>query len=260
MAKYSLCIEAVLDGEVDFYDRIQVAKDLGFDAVEFWDPVGKDTAKIAKLSAQHNIPVAACCVQNAWNDLYRMSEDPARVLQNVTESAKIAKDMGCPTMIGLSGDVKGHAYDETVALIGNLKKCAEVLEKEGVTLMHVRSRAPAWSVRRASRLSGVPFVSTWHGLYGTEPKWLKIPYNRVMLSGAATIAVSDCVRNHILSVYGADPAKVVRIHRGADVATFRPDAVPPERAAAYALSFMAASAISANVIAPSAACSGARSG
>ena len=38
MAKYSLCIEAVLDGEVDFYDRIQVAKDLGCDAVEFWDP------------------------------------------------------------------------------------------------------------------------------------------------------------------------------------------------------------------------------
>lgn len=134
MAKYSLCIEAVLDGEVDFYDRIQVAADLGYDAVEFWDPVGKDTARIAKLSAQHNIPVAICCVQNAWDDLYRMSEDPARVLKNVTESAKIAKDMGCKSLIGLSGDVKGHAYDETVALIGNLKKCAEVLEKEGVTL------------------------------------------------------------------------------------------------------------------------------
>ena len=78
--------------------------------------------------------MAICCVQNAWNDLYRMSEDPARVLKNVTESAKIAKDMGCKSLIGLSGDVKGHAYDETVALIGNLKKCAEVLEKEGVTL------------------------------------------------------------------------------------------------------------------------------
>lgn len=134
MAKFSLCIEAVLDGEVDFYDRIQVAKELGYDAVEFWDPVGKDVGKIAKLSAQHNIPIAICCVQNAWNDLYRMSEDPARVLKNVTESAKIAKDMGCKSLIGLSGDVKGHAYDETVALIGNLKRCAEVLEKEGVTL------------------------------------------------------------------------------------------------------------------------------
>ena len=110
---------------------------------------------------------------------------------------------------------------------------ARVAQEGGFTLMHVRSRAPAWSVRRASRLSGVPFMSTWHGLYGTEPKFLKIPYNRVMLDGLKTIAVSDCVRNHILSVYGADPAKVVRIHRGADVETFRPDAVSAEEAAAF---------------------------
>ena len=132
--KYSLCIEAVLKNQVDFYDRIALAADLGYDAVEFWDPVDKDINKIARLSAAHNIPVAICCVKNAWNDLYRMSQDPARVLKNVTESAKIAKDLGCPSLIGLSGDVKGHAYDETPALIGNLSRCAEVLEKEGVTL------------------------------------------------------------------------------------------------------------------------------
>ena len=132
--KYSLCIEAVLKNQVDFYDRIALAADLGYDAVEFWDPVDKDINKIARLSAAHNIPVAICCVKNAWNDLFRMSQDPARVLKNVTESAKIAKDLGCPSLIGLSGDVKGHAYDETPALIANLSRCAEVLEKEGVTL------------------------------------------------------------------------------------------------------------------------------
>ena len=80
----------------------------------------------------------------------------------------------------------------------NGTRLAALAKKEGFTLMHVRSRAPAWSVRRASRLSGVPFVTTWHGLYGTSPKWLKIPYNRIMLTGVATIAVSDCVREHIL--------------------------------------------------------------
>lgn len=119
----------------------------------------------------------------------------------------------------------------TVARNGNA--LARIVREEGVTLMHVRSRAPAWSVRRASRISGVPFVSTWHGLYGTKPAFLKIPYNRVMLSGEKTIAVSDCVRSHILSVYGADPAKVVRIHRGADTRVFRPGAVSPGRAAAF---------------------------
>ncbi|MBQ1568588.1 MAG: glycosyltransferase family 4 protein [Kiritimatiellae bacterium] len=113
----------------------------------------------------------------------------------------------------------------------NAIRLAKIAKEGGFTLMHVRSRAPAWSVRTASRLSDVPFISTWHGLYGTRPRWLKIPYNRVMLSGLKTIAVSDCVRDHIISVYGADPEKIVRIHRGADVGTFRPDAVSAESAA-----------------------------
>lgn len=102
---------------------------------------------------------------------------------------------------------------------------ARLVRDGGFTLMHVRSRAPAWSVRRASRLAGVPFIATWHGLYGTSPALLKIPYNRIMLSGEMTIAVSECVRRHILEVYGGDPAEVVTVHRGADTAKFRPDAV-----------------------------------
>ena len=132
--KYSLCIEAVLNGEVDFYDRIPLAAELGYDAIEFWDPADKDIDRIARLSQENHIPVSICCVKHAWDDLYRMSADPGRVLENVRESAKIAKDMGCRSLIGLSGDVKGHRYDETPALIANLCRCAEVLEKEGVTL------------------------------------------------------------------------------------------------------------------------------
>ena len=56
----------------------------------------------------------------------------------------------------------------------NAIRLAKIAKEGGFTLMHVRSRAPAWSVRTASRLSDVPFISTWHGLYGTRPRWLKI--------------------------------------------------------------------------------------
>lgn len=114
----------------------------------------------------------------------------------------------------------------------NAKALARIALDGGFTLMHVRSRAPAWSVRGASRMSGVPFISTWHGLYGTSPRFLKIPYNRIMLAGCATIAVSDCVRRHIIETYGADERKIVRIHRGADTSKFRPDAATEEEAAA----------------------------
>ena len=116
-------------------------------------------------------------------------------------------------------------------ILSNARKLARIVKEGGFTLMHVRSRAPAWSVRKASRISGVPFVATWHGLYGTDPRFLKIPYNRVMLSGSGTIAVSDCVRRHVLEEYGADPERVTTIHRGADVERFHPSAVPSKAVA-----------------------------
>ncbi|NLD88228.1 MAG: TIM barrel protein [Clostridiales bacterium] len=133
MAKFSLCIEAVLP-EIDFYDRIKIAAELGYDAIEFWDIADKDTDKIGKLAQENNIPIAICCIKNAWNDRCRLSESPASVVKNVSESAKIAKSMGCKSLIGLSGDMKGYHYDETPTLIANLSRCAEVLKKEDVTL------------------------------------------------------------------------------------------------------------------------------
>jgi glycosyltransferase involved in cell wall biosynthesis len=118
--------------------------------------------------------------------------------------------------------------------IRSCAKClAEYCKEEGVTLMHVRSRAPAWAVKWASKRCGVPWIATFHGVYGTEPRLFKIPYNRVMLGGERVIAISEYVRRHILETYkGVDPEKIVLIHRGADTDVFRPDAVPREVAEA----------------------------
>ena len=58
-----------------------------------------------------------------------------------------------------------------------LRRCAKELaaycKAEGVTLMHVRSRAPAWAVKWASKRCGVRWMATFHGVYGTSPKWLR---------------------------------------------------------------------------------------
>ena len=109
-------------------------------------------------------------------------------------------------------------------------RIARLAEKEGFTLMHVRSRAPAWSVHWASKMCGVPWIATYHGVYGTTPRLLKIPYNRVMLKGLRTICVSDYVLRHVLETYHPSPSSLVRIHRGADTDVFRPDAVAPQAA------------------------------
>jgi len=115
----------------------------------------------------------------------------------------------------------------------NARAIADLVAREGYTLVHVRSRAPAWSVKWAARRGGFPWLATYHGVYGTEPRFLKIPYNRVMLAGARTICVSDFVKEHILANYRVDPAKLERIWRGADVDVFRPEAVSPARAADF---------------------------
>ena len=113
---------------------------------------------------------------------------------------------------------------------GNVRSLGAIL-KDGFTLMHVRSRAPAWSVLKASERFGVPFIATFHGVYGTKPAWFKIPYNRVMTKGLKTIAVSDYVRRHVLSTYGVDEKDVVLIPRGADLGKFTLSMVDQSRVA-----------------------------
>ena len=114
----------------------------------------------------------------------------------------------------------------------NAVRLADLARREGFTILHVRSRAPAWSAYWAARRTGITFLTTFHGVYGTSPRFLKIPYNRVMAKGEKVIAVSNFVKRHVIETYGVPEEKVVRIHRGADTQTFRPDAVPPAQAAA----------------------------
>ena len=57
MAKFSLCIEPVLT-DYDFCDRIKIAAEIGYDAIEFWDPSDKDLPAIADAAAKNNVDVA----------------------------------------------------------------------------------------------------------------------------------------------------------------------------------------------------------
>ena len=62
----------------------------------------------------------------------------------------------------------------------NAKKIAKIAQENNVGLMHVRSRAPAGSVWLASKKTGIPFISSYHGIYGIKPKIKKLS-NGVML-------------------------------------------------------------------------------
>ena len=131
MPRFSLCIEPVLT-DIDFYDRIKVAAELGYDAIEFWDPEGKDVKKIGRLACENRLSVAICCAKNPWTN--RMNLPATTVIKNIKESIPLAKEMGCSALIVLSGDVECKADSQKNILIENLKRVADIAVKENVTI------------------------------------------------------------------------------------------------------------------------------
>ncbi len=121
---------------------------------------------------------------------------------------------------------------DPLALWRNAHALRALAEQSDVRLIHARSRAPAWSALWAARAAGTPFVTTYAGRYNARSP-LKRAYNRVMARGDLVIANSDWTRDHLLREHPAtDPARVIAIPRGIDLARFDPQAVTPGRVAA----------------------------
>jgi glycosyltransferase involved in cell wall biosynthesis len=115
-----------------------------------------------------------------------------------------------------------------LVMLGNAARLLDLIRKEEVSLVHVRSRAPAFSALWAAHTAGVPLVATYHGVYNAKTS-LKRWYNAVMTRGDMVIANSDYTRDHVIAEHGLDPEKVVAIPRGIDLVRFDPAAVEPER-------------------------------
>src|SRR5262245_25629592 len=106
-----------------------------------------------------------------------------------------------------------------LVVLRNAQRLAAIVKKRGVQIIHARSRAPAWSALIAARLTGVPFVTTFHGIYNGR-RGLKRFYNSVMARGDIVIANSEYTREHILAHYVVEPERVIAIPRGADFNQF----------------------------------------
>jgi glycosyltransferase involved in cell wall biosynthesis len=112
-------------------------------------------------------------------------------------------------------------FDNAIRLIG-------LIRAEGVSIVHARSRAPAFSALWAAKAVGVPFIATYHGVYNARGG-LKRWYNSVMTRGEMVIANSEYTRQHVIEEHGVDPDRVVAIPRGIDLARFDPAKVSEER-------------------------------
>lgn len=110
----------------------------------------------------------------------------------------------------------------------NASELEAIIRNEDVSVVHARSRAPAWSALWASRRTGTPFVTTYAGIHKAKSA-LKRSYNAVMASGDIVIANSNFTANHVRAEYKIAEDRLVTIPRGIDIAAFTPASVSPER-------------------------------
>ena len=100
----------------------------------------------------------------------------------------------------------------------------KIIREKDISLVHARSRAPAWAAYLASRAAGVPFVTTFHGTHRIQNIFKK-KYNSIMVSGQRVIAISQFIRNHIIENYGIDDSLIDVAPRGFDPRKFYPGVV-----------------------------------
>ncbi len=91
-----------------------------------------------------------------------------------------------------------------------------------ISIVHARSRAPAWSCLFATKLTNTKFVTTFHGTYNFSGKFKKF-YNSVMVRSDLVIAGSNFIFSHIKENYSeflTSQKKFLVIFRGINVDYF----------------------------------------
>ena len=93
-----------------------------------------------------------------------------------------------------------------------------------ISIVHARSRAPAWSCLLATKITRRKFVTTFHGTYNFNGKFKKF-YNSVMVRSNLIIAGSNFIFSHIKQNYSdflEHNRKLLVIFRGINVDYFDP--------------------------------------
>jgi glycosyltransferase involved in cell wall biosynthesis len=115
------------------------------------------------------------------------------------------------------------------AIMFNALRLQRLIRHRGISLVHARSRAPAWSSYIAARRMGRCFVTTYHGIYNQEGR-LKAFYNSVMARGDAVICNSQYTASIVRERHPEVSSRVGVIYRGVDLEKFNPASVSAERA------------------------------
>lgn len=112
----------------------------------------------------------------------------------------------------------------------NIGRIRRLITAWNVDIVHVRSRAPAWSAWLACKGTGAKFMTTVHAPYNLGNAFKNF-YNSIMMRGDRVIAISQHVARYITDHYKTDPQKIRIIHRGIALDRFHPTMVGMQRMA-----------------------------
>jgi glycosyltransferase involved in cell wall biosynthesis len=163
----------------------------------------------------------------------RTTIDIARALKETGWTALVATRGGrlAPELADAGGELIRMRVDSKNPrrIWENAAELARLIRARNISLVHARSRAPAWSALLAARRCRIPFVTTYHGIYrakGPFKRW----YNSVMAKGDVVIANSQWTAEHVRNTYA--PKRLVTIPRGIDLDHFDPAKIDPSRVTA----------------------------
>ena len=135
----------------------------------------------------------------------------------LTSGGKLIKDLE-----KLNIEVVRYPIDKKnpLLIIKNIIELKKLFIEKNIDLIHVRSRAPAWSAIFAARSLKIPIVTTWHG-HVSNSSWFKKKYNSIMHKGNALIANSNYTAENINKIYKIDKDKIDIIPRGVNTEKFK---------------------------------------
>ncbi len=110
------------------------------------------------------------------------------------------------------------------------RRLAQLLRREPADVVHAHTRISQVAAAHCARVVGVPYVTTWHGIFHPNLGRSLWP-----CTGRRTIAISEPVRQNLLATFRVPEERVRLIVNGVDPAYFaqppQPDAVAAFRQA-----------------------------
>ena len=162
------------------------------------------------------------------------------------EISRFMKQKGWKVIVASSGGslIRNLALDNIIhvklpmnsknplIIIINIFRLAWVIKKYRIKIVHVRSRAPAWSAYYAcSMFRGIKFITTVHGAYNNQ-NLLKKFYNSIMLKSHKIIAISKYIKQYLIKNFKFSKKKlekIIVIPRGIDPEKFKPERIQEKR-------------------------------